>query len=176
MHDSSGARGTITFHPNYLVAAFCDDNSERISDNKNALDYFKGSPDVVQGLAGSETLQYLLDDMYGETVPVITTAFWRNSDGLYSKDELDEMIDNGGFLIERQARDIELAINEWQEEYELSDGQIKLLKSIFKRKIEQPLDGIILTTEEVQMIEFDDEEGLAESKVVFEELGIQWRV
>lgn len=174
VQDSSGARGTITFHPKYLVAAFRDDNSERVTGNINALEYFKDSPEEVKMLASNETLQYLLEDIDGKSVPVITTAFWGNREASHSQDELDVLIENGGFLLERQTTDIETAINEWQEYHEMSDLSINLLKSIFYRKIENPSKIIILTQNEIQMIESDDEEGLNESRLSFEALGIQW--
>ncbi|MGG0184515.1 hypothetical protein ABEY26_00475 [Bacillus rhizoplanae] len=176
VQDSSGTRGTITFHSNYLVAAFRDDNNERVSDYKDALEYFKDAPEELKELATDETLQYLLEDINGEAVPMITAAFWGTGEEIYSQEEFDEMIENGGFLLERQAMDIETAIDEWQEDAEMSDVQINLLKSIFHRKVENPSKVIVLTAEEIQMIESEDEEGLAESRISFEEIGIEWEV
>lgn len=64
----------------------------------------------------------------------------------------------------------------WQGDAEMSDVQINLLKSLFQRKIENPSEVIVLTTEEIQMIESEDEEGLAKSRISFEEIGIEWEV
>ncbi|MGE7953477.1 hypothetical protein [Lysinibacillus xylanilyticus] len=174
VQDSSGARGTITFHTKYLVSAFRDDNSERVTKYRNALEFFKDSPDEVKTLALNETLQYLLEDIGGISVPVITTAFWGSNEEFYSQDELDVLMKNGGFLLERQTTDIETAIYEWQEYYEMSDLQINLLKLIFKRKIENPSKIITLTQSEIQMIESNDEEGLKESRISFKEIGVNW--
>lgn len=170
VQDSSGTRGTITFHPNYLVGAFRNDYSERVSEYIDALDYFNDAPEEVNALSINEALQYLLDEIEGKTVPVITTAFWGNSDGIYSKDNFEEFIENGGFLIERQVTDIETAINEWKEYYEMSESQINLLRSVFERKISTPTGDIVLTESEIKMIESEDEEGLNESRISFEEL------
>lgn len=176
VQDSSGTRGTITFHSNYLVAAFRNDNNKRVSDYKNALEYFKDAPEEVKELAKDETLQYLLEVINGETRPMITAAFWGTGEEIYSQEEIDEMIENGGFLLERQTMDIETAIAEWQEVTEMTNVQINLLKSIFHRKIDNPYKTIVLTAEEIQMIESEDEEGLAESRISFEEIGIKWEV
>jgi hypothetical protein len=127
-------------------------------------------------LAVNETLQYLLDEIGGKTVPVITTAIWGDNDGIYSNDIFEDFIESGGFLIERQATDIETAINEWKEDYEMSESQIKLLRSIFERKVSAPTGKIVLTESEIKMIESDDEEGLNESRISFEELGIEWEI
>ncbi|MDR0269115.1 hypothetical protein [Paenibacillus sp.] len=85
-------------------------------------------------------------------------------------------IRKGDFLLERQAMNIETAIDEWQEDAEMSDAQINLLKSIYHRKIENPFKVIVLTAEEIQMIDSEDEEGLAESRISFKEIGIEWEI
>ena len=46
VQDSSGTRGTITFHPNFLVGAFRNENSEKALEYKNAIEYFKVEPDI----------------------------------------------------------------------------------------------------------------------------------
>ncbi|MGE7945243.1 hypothetical protein [Lysinibacillus sp. NPDC093688] len=174
VQDSSGARGTITFNLNYVVGAFRNEFSER--EYIDALDYFNGAPKEVNQLAVNETLQYLLNEIDGDTVPVITTAFWEGDVGTYSNDSFEDFIENGGFLIESQAKDIETAINEWKEYYDMSDSQINLLHSIFERKISNPSGEIILMESEIKMIQSDDEEGLNESRISFAELGIKWEM
>jgi hypothetical protein len=58
----------------------------------------------------------------------------------------------------------------------MSDSQMNLLRSIFERKISNPNGEIILTESEIRMIESGDEEGMNESRISFEELGIQWEI
>jgi hypothetical protein len=174
VQDSSGARGTITFHPNYLVGAFRNEYSERVSKYIDALDYFLGAPEEANSLAVNETLQYLLDDIDGMTVPIVTTAFWSNSDGIYSKDKFEDFFENGGFLIARQVTNFDTAINEWKEDFEMSETQVNLLRSVFERKISNPTGDIVLNEDEIKMIESDNEEGLNESRISFEEIGIRW--
>lgn len=174
VQDSSGARGTITFNPNYVVGAFRNEFSER--GYINSLDYFNGAPKEVKQLADKETLQYLLDEINGDTVPVITTAFWEGDGWTYSIDSFEDFIENGGFLIEIQTKDIETAMNIWKEYYDMSDSQIKLLHFIFERKISNPSGEIILMDSEIKMIQSEDEEGLNESRISFGELGIKWEL
>jgi hypothetical protein len=174
VQDSSGTRGTITFHPNYLVGAFRNEFSER--EYIDALDYFNCAPEEVNKLAVNETLQYLLDEIDGDTVPVITTAFWGSDDGTYSNDNFEDFIENGGFLLASQTKDIETAVIEWIEYYEMSKSQINLLCSIFERKISDPNGEIFLTESEIRMIESNDEEGINESRISFEEIGIKWEI
>ncbi|MFC4099057.1 hypothetical protein [Paenibacillus xanthanilyticus] len=138
------------------------------------MDDLQDSPEAVSALAERETLQYLLDDMEGQTQPLITTAFWGDSRAIYSQDSLADMMQNGGFLLERQVLDIENAMEEWQAYYDLSDTQMNLLKSLFTRKIEAPSEVVVLTLEEIRMLDAEDEEDLTESRISFEEIGITW--
>ena len=48
-------------------------------------------------IAKEEALQYVLEEVEGETVPFITTAFWIEDSGAYSIDSFEEMEEHGGF-------------------------------------------------------------------------------
>ena len=177
IQDSEGTRGTITFQLEYCVAAFRTDNSNRINSVnkiKKAKNYFEGASNEIVKLAETEALQYLLENVDGRTIPLITTAFWGIGDSIYSMDSFDDMYENGGFLLERQTMDIEHAIEAWVKYYDMSSQQCELLKIIFKRKIAEIDKVIVLTTSEIAMIGTDDTDGLEESKNSFEEMGIQW--
>ncbi|MFC3746072.1 hypothetical protein [Paenibacillus sp. GCM10012306] len=176
VQDSMGTRGTITFSPNYVVAAFRNDKSERVSANKfaEAINYFHGAPIEVIELAKSETLQYLLDDIDGNVKPLITTAFWGTSIKSYSLDSLEELNDHGAFLLENQLMDFENSLESWKEYYDMSSEQCDLLISIFNRKVTNPNETIVLTKEEITMLGDVDQEGLDESEISFKEIGVDW--
>ena len=177
IQDSAGARGTITFSQDYFVAVFRDDNSERLS-KKNSMreykHYFDGAPSEIIELAKQEALQYLLQKVDGNIVPLITTAIWGNETETLSNDTFKDMQNNGGFLIQRQTLDIEEAFDSWKEYYDMTEPQYNLLRDIYKRKVEQPNQFLILSTEQINLIGTDDEEGLEESKTSFNEIGIGW--
>ncbi|KAA0763944.1 hypothetical protein [Bacillus sp. SH5-2] len=176
MQDSQGGRGTITFHPNYTIACLQDVNSERIDEWIDATNYFEGAPSEVKETAKEEALQYVLEEIEGETVPVITTAFWIEESGAYSIDSFEEMEEHGGFLLEIPILDMESAMERLEEEYELTEEQIELLQLVYERKIKHPNEEIILSKEEVAMIGTDDSEGLEVSKASFEEMNITWEL
>lgn len=175
VQDSQGARGTITFYKDFCVGAFRNEYSSRLTTKfKDANEYFQGAPQEVVQSANSEALQYLLDDIQEQIVPVITTAFWGNNRELWTIDSSKEFFENGGFLIERQLMSFDTAISEWIEDYEMSEQQVDLLKSIYSRKISNSKDKIILSAKEISMIGVFDEEGLIASKESFREMGIGW--
>lgn len=101
-------------------------NSERIDEWIDAKNYFEGAPSEVIDIAKEEALQYVLEEVEGETVPFITTAFWIEDSGAYSIDSFEEMEEHGGFLLEIPLLDTASAIERLEEEYELTEEQIEL--------------------------------------------------
>jgi len=176
MQDSQGGQGTITFHPKYTIVCLQDVNSERIDDWIDAANYFEGAPLEVIEIAKEEALQYVLEEVEGETVPFITTAFWIEDSGAYSIDSFEEMEEHGGFLLEIPLLDTGSAIERLEEEYELTEEQIELLQLVYERKIKNPNEEIKLSKEEAAMIGTDDSEGLEVSKASFEEMNIIWEL
>lgn len=177
IQDSEASRGTITFHSEYLVAAFRNDKSKRITEIskiRKAEEYFIGAPNDVLKLAKTEALQYLLSNIDGNTIPLITTAFWGTGGYIFSVDSQSEMLKNGCDLIERQLLDIKEAVDAWKDYYDMSKEQVDLLESVFKRKVAQPLGEIVLLKSEVAMIGSTEQEGLDESRASFEEIKILW--
>lgn len=177
VQDNEGSRGTITFHPEFCVGAFRNDFSERLNSINNFKEvkrYFNGAPKAIITLSEEEALQYLLEDIDGDVLPLITTAFWGIGNEFYTIDSFEDMYQNGVFLLERQLMDMDNAIESWAEYYDMDINQCNLLKKIFKRKLEQKNDKIILSKDEIQQIGSSDKEGLYESKTSFEEINIIW--
>ena len=90
MQDSQGGRGTITFHLDYTIVCLQDVNSERMDEWIDAANYFEGAPSEVLEIAKEEALQYVLEEVEGETMPFITAAFWIEESGAYSIDSFEE--------------------------------------------------------------------------------------
>jgi hypothetical protein len=177
VQNSAGTRGGVTFKNEHCVAAFRNDNSERLNNtvgHTDASNYFEGANSEILLLAESDTLQYLLDCVDGEVKPVVTTAFWGHAGSLFSIDTSSEMLKNGGNLLARQMMDVGSAINSWKEYYGMTEKLVLLLKSIYAQKIENPEELIRLSEMEIDMIGIADEDGLNECKTSFEEINIKW--
>lgn len=172
VQDSEGTRGTVTFQNNYLVAAFR--NNETVPRKFTTMDFFQGAPDKIIEIAETETLQYLLESVNGEDMPLITTAFLGIENQIFSLDSFDIMIENGGALLKRQVMEFHLAIESWEEYYEMTEEQNTLLKNIYQRKVTNPDGKIVLSMNEINLIGTNDEEGLSESRTSFSEIGIDW--
>jgi hypothetical protein len=176
VQDSSGSRGTISFADGYCVGVFRNEKTERAYKNfKPAIEYLQNVPENILKLAEKEALQYVLDDIEGKEQPVITTAFWGNTDGMFSNDSFDDFLSYGGKLLEIEAMDTESAIIELAGNYEFSVNEIVLLKSNYERKVASPNDPITLKKKEIAMIGsgFDvDKLDMEECKNSFKEIGI----
>lgn len=177
VQNSSGARGTVTFHSRYCLAAFRDDHSERMSIQDKvqaAYGYFANAPKEIKDLAETETLLYLLEYADGKTFPSITAAFWETTHTLFSVDTFADMITHGGFLLEKQAMASKAAIKAWAVDYQMSAQQCELLATIYTRKAFQPTGIFLLSKSEIALIGTDNPVGMEESKTSFREIGIQW--
>ncbi|MEK4700188.1 hypothetical protein MKX47_11375 [Solibacillus sp. FSL R7-0668] len=123
----------------------------------------------------NETLEYLLkEDEDGTISPFITTAIWGDNDTITSNDNIVRIVQCGGYLLEKQFMAIEDAIEAWRDYYEMTSEQVELLKSIYDRKIINSHRIITLTKSEIKLIGTESSEGLSESMVSFEEIGVYW--
>jgi hypothetical protein len=152
--NSDGIRGTITFQEEYCIAAFRDENSLRLDNlSKNSIKkFFKNAPKKVIELAEEETLQYLLENVNNEIIPLITTCFWCVGNQLFSNDSIEDMISNGMSIIEYQMLEYNESLNKWVEYYEMNEEQITLLNNLHNKKLLSPNQLIFLSNEEKKQI------------------------
>ena len=173
VQDSSGQRGTVSFKEGCCVAAFRNDNSQRINDSIEIKQYFEGADVPIIQLANEEALQYLLDEVNGEVKPVITTAFW-GKESLITNDTMEVMMKNGGNLLETQVCEIPVATQYWKDVYQMNDNQVKIMLSVYGKKSEMPSQTILLSKQEVDALGIKNEDGKIESKESFAEMNIFW--
>lgn len=178
VNDSQGCRGTVTFRADDVVGVFRDENSSRSPFRSKAdydLDiYFKGMPPELHKLAQDEALQYVLDDYHGETVPLITAAFWSRDGRLTAAEPWDDVVKHGAHILRIQLLDTPDAVTELRESYEMSSAQVDLVQSLFERKIADPDARIVLDDEELDVVHPSSSEGRRESAEMFEALGISF--
>ena len=85
-----------------IAGAIIDNESPRFAQypKYQAIELFSDAPDNIKQLADMEALQYLLFEIEGIVLPVATTAFWLDSEGLFIFDDsIDEFWENGGEFI-----------------------------------------------------------------------------
>lgn len=159
MNDSQGCRATITFHPQYIVAVFQE--SSKCDYRRAADEYLADMPEKILEIARSEALMYVLRNRAGEDVPVITAAFWGTWNELCSGQSWEEIVENGGHIIERQLLDRAEAWVQWDDYYGMNNRQMDLIASLCKRKMENHGEKIYLLAEEMDSLYGDQDECLA---------------
>ena len=156
MNDSQGCRATITFHPNYVIAVFQD--MSKFNSHMAAYDYLTDMPDEILKVAESEALQYVLQDIDGEIKPVITAAFWGTWEELFSNQTWESILENGGFILEKQLLNHNEALAQWDDYYGLNNEQMDLIESLFERKMKNSGKEIHLLPGQMSCLYGDVEE------------------
>ena len=179
LNDVSGARGTVTFTLERVVAAFRDEHSLsraapplRGTGRYAAEYYFAGAPEAAVALAREEALQYLFDTYRGVDQPVVTAAFWSEGATLRAIEPWPAVVEHGAHLLRIQLLAPDEAVSAWEEEYELSTAHVALLRTLYERRMATP-DGIVaMTSQECQALAAAGEDGIEESRALLAAVGI----
>ena len=164
MNNGQGCRATITFHSQYIVGVFQDVSA--YCGYKDARIFFEGASNDIIDVANAEALQYVLDDVQGETKPLITAAFWGSWKQLFSNQTISELFDLGGDIIEKQLLDYPEASDYWKEYYELNEKQIYLIDVLFQKRMKDKESTIVLEEKEKEILVGN----LQECKISLQEL------
>ena len=158
MNDSQGCRAAISFHNEYIIAAFQD--MKKVDWNREAIAFFDGATKEMFEIAKNEALQYMLTNVDGVVKPVITAAFWGTWDKLNSVQTFDSIVENGGHIIRSQLLPYDNAMDEWRNYYDLDSNQISLIQKLFNAKIGSSDEIHILHDDELKLLYGDIDECL----------------
>ena len=176
--DGAETDGVVTFYHDFCVAAFRKISCDRFYSNSGGFkclkEYYNYVPQEIIRLSEKETLPCLLVNDEELSVPSMTTAFWGKNNELFTADSLDEFLAYGGESLIIEAMDFDSAICEILELYEMEPKQVQLLLQIYTRKVNKPHSMIVLSKKEIDMIGSDDQDGLKESYISFNEMNIDW--
>jgi hypothetical protein len=180
VQDSAGSRGTIAFSGSKIVGVFFHDGSDRNplrTKSTYKLDkFFAGLPADLKPLANEEALPYVLQEINGATVPIITSAFWADgrTDRITAAEPWASVLEHGAVLVKNQLLSPDIAITRWAAEYDLKPSQVMLAQALFERKMADPGAPIELNGSERSLLKemSDDPTGIAASQECFEEIGI----
>jgi len=179
IQDSQGTKGTIVFSNNRYVAVFLDIHSSQApwhSDVSYDIQrFFYGLPEALNPFA-EEALQYVLEDYQGNTIPVITAAFWSDGENedIGAAAPWDEIIKHGAFLIETQMMVQEDAITILKANYELSSDEMEFMNALYERLICRPKANVRLDEKERSFLRSIavSKKGLVECKKLLAQIGI----
>ncbi|MDE6953071.1 MAG: hypothetical protein K2P09_04600 [Erysipelotrichales bacterium] len=164
-------RGTISFdlENKMIIGAIRNDESHRIKwyPQFKAEEFYKEASSGVQSFATQEALLYLLDDINGNIIPVITTAFYSKDEKIVSFDSDEDFKNHGGEFVFRMMCSIEELGKYWIEQYEFSKEEIELVDHLFLLKKKKCMQ---LSKEDISIVD-GGEEGYGEFVESLREIG-----
>ncbi len=180
VQDSAGSRGTISFNDDKFVAVFFDASSDRNPFRGNqkidAERYLVGLPQELRLLAQDEAMQYVLEEVNENAIPIITTAFWGDGKDAYIQagEEWADVYAHGAWLVRNQLLKTAEALDAWKSDLELTPTELALVSELFKLKTDHPNETIVLTKEQISALRLSaaTEEGWFASQESFAELNI----
>ncbi len=179
LNNADGTYAAITIDGANVVGVFFDSQSPlspyRSSEKYGIEVFFRGMPTPLRSIAENQTLRYNRQIYRGETVPIITAAFWSDGEFLTAAFPWQEVLQNGAYIIRVElSSDTNAALNEWQDSYQCSSEEIALARSLFERKMSDPLQPIVLSKQEVESLRrlSKTSEALADSLRALEPIGI----
>lgn len=164
-NNGNGLRGTITFDKNECIGAIRNENNTAINDIEKLKYLTRNIPSNLIDLAFEETFQYLLEVHKGTLVPSVTSVFAFDNSGIIMNIGDNDIEDLIWFN-----SDINKLIEHCREYYAMTEEQIKLTISIFKRKLLSPNQALIIN--KYELINVFDKNIHNESEISLNEIGI----
>lgn len=154
IQDLAGCKGTITFFNDSFVGVFQSASHINIENYslENVSELLKDADENIVRIAKEEALQYVLEDINGDVIPVISAVFWGIDNQIYGSFSYDEIMEKGGYILKNQLKSYEESMASWIEYYEMNDEQIALTKKLFDKKLVAGESEIILTGEERRIL------------------------
>ena len=171
-----GSEGTISFDfdTKIIAGALKEFESPRFRQYPEfqAVELFSDAPESVRRLADKDALQYMFEEIDGVVLPVATTAFWLDSEGLsIFDDSIDEFWENGGEFI-RYLLGPFGELKEYLKDYsDLSTEETALIEYLFDMKMK---GNLLITKKDLSGVDKKSEgydefmESLAELGFIFE--------
>lgn len=150
--DMVNGKGTISFKNDRLVCVIQINKSLNEYELDSSMKLLDIAPKEIQDLATNEALLYMLEEVNGEYVSIISIAFWGEKNKFYSKQLEKEIIEISSGLLIPYVLSKEEAWKYWKDYYEMSEEQLELAKLLFKKRILSK-DIVILEEEIKHMLE-----------------------
>jgi hypothetical protein len=138
--NEQGERWAVSFGLEGAVAVFYSQDSERnpYLSNKPPYDqsgFFREMPDKLISIKES-ALSWMFDLEWKVSGPAaITAAMWADSEQFTSNEPWDVVFRHSGWACYQQLLPLDVAIAEWQNEYQLAEEDMAVVHSIYTRRI-----------------------------------------
>lgn len=159
--NNESCKAIITFQKNICVGAIRNYGSHQISGENIFEQLTVDFPENVQNLLKDEALQYLLEDVEGKAISVVSSVFWCDDKNLYfssvdsesKRNDIDQMLP---YLTK-----FKKSLDHWVDYFEMDKHNKSLCLSLYRKKLGNFEKDIYLNKKQLQKIppiEFYDEE------------------
>jgi hypothetical protein len=176
LNDWQGTSGVVVFFTSGAIGAFYDVHSRHqwawLLQNQES--FFRGMPADLRVIADKIALQYLLQEVDGRVVPLVTAVFWSAGERLSAAVPWTEFMENGGHILRTHLMEREAALAEWAEGYEMTAEEVEFAERVFDRKWTAKSSWIDLTESEARWVQEHAEkpEGMMQCRKSFAEIGV----
>jgi hypothetical protein len=139
--NGQGERWAAAFTPEGVVAVFYSSESERNPWPQGSLAFdqarcFRGMPDML-GAAKARALSWMMNFDMGLGGPnaAITAAMWAGGERFTANEPWEAVFYNSLWACHRQLLPLNVALMEWQIEYDLKDEDVAVLRSLYQRRL-----------------------------------------
>jgi len=157
LNSLDGKYAAIVFEGNNVVGVFFDpdspNNPYKSHEQYETKRFFIGMPKSLQALA-DQALRFNHQSYEGNTMALVTAAFWSEGEYLKAAVSWEEVLANGAHIIRIELIDeIDLALKEWEEQYACSPDCIALARSLFERRMITSETSVVLSESEMRWLE-----------------------
>lgn len=139
--NDQGERWAVTFRPEGAVAVFYTNESERNpfppgSPPDDQAVYFRGMPDSIRK-AKERSLSWMINlerEMGGPTA-AITAAMWADGERFTAAEPWEGVFRNCAWACYKQLLPFDVALVEWQDNCDLTDEDLTILCSLYRRRL-----------------------------------------
>lgn len=177
--DHAGAKAALMFSEEHKPIAgvfrrFASSRNGGIPTEKHAASHFTGAPEEIRDLA--QAMFQLFEEQVGDqTAPIVTTGFWAEEDGIYSRDSMEDWMEHSGAILENQLKPFEDAMEFYLQYTGMEPARADLVERIYREKIENRDRELSLTKEEVELLKNSgDVHNMEACRDAFEELGVNF--
>lgn len=124
------------------------------------------------GELSAAVFPFFKEDVGEETLPVVTTGFWWEEDGTYSRDSTEDWLEHGGHILEAQMMNFNNAMEYYENIYNMGAKRAGLVARIYHERLLEPEKDIILKPEEVAVIRETGADNLEVCREVFGSFGV----
>jgi hypothetical protein len=183
VQDTQGSCGTIAFGENMsrFVAVMYSLENDRYRSSIN-LDLAEASiqtllPNIPDGLKGlrDEALRYIMQDVQGVPVPVLTSAFWSDLETplVTACEPWRDVVEHGAGIFHKQFCEPSIALTLWASDFDFDEKEIALVRALFIRRL-AATGAMRLSDDEIRLIHqrSSNTEGLQACQKSLSDIGI----